>query len=274
MTNIGLVAGGNNLPILVKNYANTKSINLFIAGIKGSVNNTLNNNIKNKNYKEFYLTEISKVINFFKTNNVNQVIIVGDIYKAKFKLTFSFIKLIFKLLFIKKKYDGILRLIIKEFEKQNIKIIGIDTLLPSLIIKEEILTNKKPTKHEKSDIIYGFQQAKNFTNSDKGQAIIVKNKNIVAKENFKGTDNLIKSSIRKNIKDAILIKVLKKNQDTRVDIPVIGVNTILNAKDANLSGIVCEANTTIIDNKDEVIKLANQYNIFIIGIKNNSKNIV
>ncbi len=274
MTNIGLVAGGNNLPILVKNYANTKNINLFIAGIKGSVNNTLKNNIKNKNYKEFYLTEISKVINFFKINNVNQVIIVGDIYKAKIKLTFSFIKLILKLLFIKKKYDGILRLIIKEFEKQNIKIIGIDTLLPSLIIKEEVLTNKKPTKQEKSDIIYGFQQAKNFTNSDKGQAIIVKNKNIVEKENFKGTDYLIKSSIRKNIKDAILIKVLKKNQDTRVDIPVIGVNTILNAKDAHLSGIVCEANTTIIDNKDEVIKLANQYNIFIIGIKNNSKNIV
>ena len=129
------------------------------------------------------------------------------------------------------------------------------------------MTNKKPTESEKNDIIFGFEKAKEFTNTDKGQAIIIKDKNIIKKENFKGTDYLIKSSIKKNIKNAILIKVLKKDQDTRVDIPVIGINTILNAKQANLSGIVCEANSTIIDNKDAVIKLANKLNIFIIGIK-------
>lgn len=267
MANIGLVAGGNNLPILVKNYAKTKSIDIFIAGIKGSVDKSLKTNLKNKNYKEFYLTEVSKIIKYFKQNNVDKVIIVGDIYKAKFKVTFSFIKLFFKILFIRKKYDGILRLIIKEFNKQNIEIIGIQTLIPTLLIQKGILTNKKPTENEKSDISFGFDKAKEFTNTDKGQAIIVKNRNIIEKENFKGTDYLIKSSIKKNIKNAILIKVLKKDQDNRVDIPVIGINTILNAKKANLSGIVCEANSTIIDNKDEVIKLANKLNIFIVGIK-------
>ena len=274
MKNIGMVAGGNNLPILVKNYAKTKNINIFITGIKGSVDKTLKNKLSKKNYREFYLTEITQIIKYFKQNNISEVVIVGDVYKAKFKLTFSFIKIILKLLFIKRKYDGILRLIIKEFEKNNIKIIGIQKLIPSLLIKEKILTNKKPTDSEISDIFYGFQQAKKFTNSDKGQAIIIKNKNIIEKENFKGTDYLIKNSVKKNIKNAILIKVLKKDQDTRVDIPVIGINTILNAQIANLSGIVCEADSTIIDNKDEVIKLANKFNIFIIGMKDNSKIIV
>ena len=267
MTNIGLVAGGNNLPFLVKNYAKTKNLNIFIAGIKGSVDKNLKSNLKDKNYKEFYLTEVSNIIKYFKQNNVNKVVIIGDIYKAKFKLTFSFIKLFLKVLFIRKKYDGILRLIIKEFEKQKIQIIGIHHLLPSLLIQKGTLTNKKPTESEKNDIIFGFEKAKEFTNTDKGQAIIIKDKNIIKKENFKGTDYLIKSSIKKNIKNAILIKVLKKNQDTRVDIPVIGIKTILNAKQASLSGIVCEANSTIIDNKDAVIELANKLNIFIIGIK-------
>ncbi len=268
MKTLGLIAGNKNLPIKVINWAKKNNIDLCVIGIKNITNPIIKKDKFIKKYIELHITELSKAINFFKINNVNDIVIIGGIHNAKFKLTFDFIKLFTKLLFIKKKYDGILRLVINEFEKNNINVIGIDDILKENLIPKGILTTTKPTNTQLNEIKNNWQNVINFANTDKGQSIILLNNKIIATETFKGTDDLIKRAykIKGNIKGGILIKILKPNQERRADLPVIGKKTIENLKLYNFSGIAIEGNNAIFEDKEETIKTANENQIFIIGI--------
>ncbi len=69
-----------------------------------------------------------------------------------------------------------------------------------------------------------------------------------------------------NGRKPILVKMKKSGQNTKVDLPSIGVKTIENLHQANFAGAAFSSGSTIIINQKEVVKLANQYGIFLIGI--------
>lgn len=263
---IGIVAGDKNLPFLIRDFAKQNDTPVVIVGIKGSVKNTLFDGLETKNYREFFITELSKTITFFKERKVDAVVIVGGVNKAKFKFTFDFVRMFFKLLFIKNKYDGILRLVISEFEKAGLKVLGIQDLMPHLLVEKGVLTDVLPSSKDMEDIKFGVPEAVKFAETDKGQSVIVKDGKILATERFSGTDDLIRRASKiKNSKGAILVKVVKPQQELRADIPVLGVETIKSLSRAKFSGVVVQAGGAIIDNEKEVIAEANKHNIFILG---------
>ena len=264
---VGLVAGDKNLPLSVCEFAKKNKIPFSVVGIKGSVNFKVKNFVDVKNYESFFISELSKTIAFFKEQNVKRVVIVGGVNTAKFKFTFDLLRLFFKLLFMKNKYDGILRLVISEFEKAGFEVVGIQNLMPELLIKKGVLGDVFPNENNMSDILSGLPQAVKFALTDKGQSVIVKDKKIIAQENFSGTDNLIfRASKIKNSKGAVLIKVVKPQQELRADIPVLGVDTIKALFRAGFDGIAVQSDGAIIENRDEVIKFANKLGIFILGV--------
>ena len=59
----------------------------------------------------------------------------------------------------------------------------------------------------------------------------------------------------------------RRNQDYRIDIPTIGLETIKKVVEINGRGIVIEADKMLFIDKEEVIKFANKNKIFIKGIK-------
>ncbi len=267
VNHIGLVAGDKNLPVLVTDFAKKNKIPLSIVGIAGSVNSDLSKKVDAKNYKNLFLTELSKTILFFKESGVDTVVLVGGVNTAKFKFTFDLVRMFFKLLFMKNKYDGILRLVITEFEKVGFKVVGIQDLMPNLLIKKGVLTDVLPSLKNMDDVKFGVPEAVNFALTDKGQSVIVKGKTVIATEKFSGTDALInRASKLKNSRGAILIKVVKPQQELRADIPVLGVNTIKSLVNAGFDGVVVQAGKTIIDNEKEVITFANKHNIFVMAV--------
>ena len=64
----------------------------------------------------------------------------------------------------------------------------------------------------------------------------------------------------------VLIKLTKLNQDTRVDLPTIGLDTIKLLISSGFSGLAIQSNLTIILEKDKVINLANKNKLFITSI--------
>ncbi len=267
ISHIGLVAGDKNLPFLIVDFAKKNKIPLSAVGIKGSVRSDFSKLIKKDNYKNYFITELSKTISFFKLKGVDTVVIVGGVNTAKFKFTFDLFRMFLKLLFIKNKYDGILRLVISEFEKAGFNIVGIQDLMPNLLIKKGVLTDTLPSSKNLSDIKLGLPEAVKFAATDKGQSVIVKNGKIIATEKFSGTDELIsKASKIKNSSGAVLIKVRKPLQEMRADIPVLGVNTIKSLAKAGFDGIAIQSGFSIIENEKEVIIEANKHNIFILGM--------
>ena len=67
----------------------------------------------------------------------------------------------------------------------------------------------------------------------------------------------------KNFKK-ILIKFPKKNQDLRIDLPTIGLDTLKDCKKSGIKGIVLKSKQNIFLDKSKSIKYANKNKIFII----------
>ena len=270
ISHIGLIAGDKNLPFLVLDYAKKHNKKISVMGIEGCVSKKLSKLLPQENYREFHLSQLSKTIKFFKSQKVDTIVIVGGVNNSSIKINFDVIRIFSKLLFMKNKYDSILRLIIREFEKHNFNVVGIHEIMPELLIENKVLTDVLPSSKDIDDAQFGFEQALNFANTDKGQSIIVKNKEVIATEKFSGTDDLIRRASKLTTgKGGILIKVLKPTQEIRADIPVLGVNTIKELSSAGFFGVVIEANKSIIENREEVISLANKLGIFIMGSDGN-----
>jgi len=71
----------------------------------------------------------------------------------------------------------------------------------------------------------------------------------------------------KTTKAAYLVKACKPQQDKRIDLPAIGLDTIQQLKDAGLAGVAVEAGKSIIINKQQVLELADKLGIFVYGVK-------
>ena len=66
MKKLGLIAGDKNLPFEITKWAKNNNVELFVAGIKECVNPKLKTFINKANYIEPHLSQLSKVIKFFK----------------------------------------------------------------------------------------------------------------------------------------------------------------------------------------------------------------
>ena len=70
------------------------------------------------------------------------------------------------------------------------------------------------------------------------------------------------SKLKKNSK-GILIKLPKNNQDLRMDLPTIGLQTLNDIKKYGLKGLVLKSKKNIFLDRKEVINFANKNKIFI-----------
>ena len=74
---------------------------------------------------------------------------------------------------------------------------------------------------------------------------------------------LRKSRSKKLITNGVLVKLPKKKQDLRIDLPTIGFKTLIQCKSAGLNGIVLKSKKNIFLEKKRSIKYANKNKIFI-----------
>jgi len=235
--------------------------------------------LKNQNYSIDYSQynpevvnygEVEKFLSILKNFQIRDIVFIGSVTKPDFKSLKVDKKgaiLLAKILANKiLGDDAVLRSVLAFFKKQGLKIWAIDELLDCVFAKKSVVTKIKPDKEDLLDIELGIEAIKAFSKFDVGQALIVAQKQIIAVEAVEGTDKMIERC--KNLKidyknRAILIKTTKKNQSRGADLPVIGVSTIENCALANIKGIAIKAKSTLVLQKDLVIKKADELGIFI-----------
>jgi DUF1009 family protein len=153
-------------------------------------------------------------------------------------------------------------------EKLGFVIVSLKKVLPDLFLGKGNQTKVKITQINSDDIKKGIKILKNNSKFDIGQSIIVQQGSVVAIEAAQGTDNLIKQSYPyiKSIKQAVLVKMIKSNQDIRVDLPTLGMKTVKNIKKYSLCGIAYSSNLTVILEKNKVIDYCDRNKIFLFGV--------
>ena len=167
--------------------------------------------------------------------------------------------------------DKLLLTIVKFFEKEGFKFMDWKNECKDLFINEEFLTSKKPSKEAKSNRKKGLSTFEIIGRADISQSIIIQNNIILGIEAAEGTDELIKRcyKYKKKGDKGILLKLSKYNQDTNLDIPVIGLETVKNLSEYDYDGVFLERDKCIIIDREEVIKFCNLNHIFIATVVKN-----
>lgn len=271
---IGIVAGNGLLPLELINALKAAGTPHYIAAIKEECTAPLSTT----NSATFSWGEIGKILKYFKNNECQNVVLIGGVTRRPDFTSIlgdpATMRLLPKIIAaMSGGDDNLLGKVIKLIENEGFNVLGIDDVAPDLLLDEGHVAGPKFPKKLASDLQQALAALKDLGRHDVGQALVIENGRIIAVEGAEGTDMMLervaflrKSGRLSNGKQAgFLLKLSKAQQDRRVDLPAIGPDTVLHVKNAGLSGIVAEAGSVLLANKEKLISEAKTRKIFLYG---------
>jgi DUF1009 family protein len=154
---------------------------------------------------------------------------------------------------------------LKEIEKRGLHVLDARSFLDKDLAQGR-MTRKSPDVG-KETLRWAIKVAGKVADEDIGQSVVVYRGTVVAVEAFEGTDATIERAGTLCSKPMGLVKISKKNQDFRFDVPVFGMQTLEKMKSAKIQWAALENQKTLLLGKEEIILRANDYGISIVGFE-------
>jgi UDP-2,3-diacylglucosamine hydrolase len=272
----GLIAGNGKFPFLVLDAAKSRGYDVVVAAIKEETFPEIERHGA-ASVHWLSLGELSKLIETFKAEGVTRATMAGQV---KHKQIFSSIKPDWKLAKLlmslaTRNTDSLIGAVAKVLEEEGIHLMKSTELLEPLLAKRGVLTRRKPTDQEQTNITYGRAVAHHVARFDIGQTVVIAEAACVAIEAMEGTDQAIlrAGEIMKSLhgeaslfsRALTVVKVAKPNQDMRFDVPVVGVHTIETMKAAGASCLALDTDRCLVLDGDEVFRMADEAGIAIVA---------
>ena len=259
---IGLIFGETNFPIQILKKIKKKHLKYLIIDLtKGRFK-------KEKHSYKVSIGQFGKIIKILKDNKCKKVLFAGKVNKpnfSKLRLDFKGIYYIRRIIKSSKLGDAaILKEIIKILKQEKITTVNSLAFNSELALKKGNYSKIKPNKEDNVDIKKAIKTLKKLGEYNFSQGVVVRNNKIVAIEGNTGTHKMLKKSKNKKFKNkGVLVKFPKKKQDLRIDLPTVGLKTLIQCKIAGLKGIVLKSKKNVFLDKIKCIKFANKNKMFI-----------
>lgn len=219
--------------------------------------------------------QIGTLIKLLNAHRTDRLVIVGSVsgrpdYR-KLKLDWGAVQMLPKILttVLGGGDASVLDKIAGMFSERGFVLAGVHEVAPSLLASEGHLAGPKLTARLQEDADSAAQAAWTAGHLDMGQGAVTVCGRVIAMEGAEGTDALLqrvremRAAKRFSAKGAggVLAKCLRPLQDMRMDVPVVGPQTIINAHAAGLLGILLEAEGVLISKREETFALCRQHGI-------------
>ena len=170
--------------------------------------------------------------------------------------------------------DALLRALVEEFEAEGFVVEGAHEVMGDLTLPLGALGHHQPDASHEADIARALKVARTLGSLDVGQGAVACDGLILAVEAQEGTDAMLRrvAELPESIRGVpgaprgVLAKAPKPIQDTRVDMPTIGAFTLQRAARAGLAGVAGEAGKVLLMDRDEVIRIADELGLFVVGV--------
>jgi DUF1009 family protein len=267
---LGIIAGEGELPRAIIEACEATGREFYVLAIEEAAEEDTVIRAHGQ-YAWIRLGAIGKALELLKKQGVEELVMAGRVTRPKIsalrpdlKATKLLAKLGSNLLTGDNK---LLSKIVEFLEEEGFKIIGAEEVVRDIITPEGLIGSIYPDKRSQADIEFGARIATDIGKLDIGQAVIIQNQQVLGIEAVEGTDALIKrcALLKNEEKGGVLVKVKKPQQEGRVDLPTIGIPTVENVAASGFSGIALQAGASLILNRREVARRADQLGIFIIG---------
>ena len=271
---LGLIAGEGRLPFLVAAGAKQAGLKVICVGLAETADRKLADEVD-----VFYRAAIARPggwIRRLRKHHVSRTIMVGRVSKGRLFTPWRIVQYLpdwraFRIYYWRLRGkntqpDSLLCAVADELASGGIVLENSIMYCKEHLATAGVMTDTHVRASVEGDIEFGWQIVKKLGELDIGQAVAVKEKEIVAVEAIEGTAAMIERAGRLCRSGGwTLIKVSKPQQDMRFDVPCVGPDTIRSLAKNRGKCLVVEAEKTIIIDKPETIKLANQLGITILG---------
>ena len=271
---LGLIAGEGRLPFLVAGCAKQSGLKVICVGLENNAEPSLADEVD-----VFYRVGVARPgswIRKLRKHGVSKAVMVGRVDKSKLFTPRRILRYLpdwraFRVYYwrLRKKNkltDSLLSAIADELATGGIILENSIMYCKEHLATSGVMTEAQLRSSVQGDIEFGWHIVKKLGELDIGQAIAVKEKEVIAVEAIEGTAKMIERAGQFCKSGSwTLIKTSKPSQDMRFDVPCVGPDTIRSLAKNGGKCLVVEAAKTIIIDKPETIKLANQLGITILG---------
>lgn len=268
MARVGLLAGVGILPVEFMRAAQSQGHEVVVIAVIPETAPALREEAHT--FYEINVAKLNKILKTLTQEGVTEVTMLGKVTKELLfqGLTFPDFRTVKVLASLKdRKDDTIMLALVKELEKENIRVADQTLYLKPLMPAPGVLGKHKPTAEQEADIRFGFQVAKEMGALDIGQTVVVKNQAVMAIEAIEGTDACILRGGQLGRGDAVVVKTAKPNQDQRFDVPAVGMKTVQSMIDSGCKVLAIEAYQTVFVEQAEVLAAADKHKIVICAVE-------
>ena len=266
INNLAIIGGDNDLPLHAYKSVKKKFKKFIYINISKK-NKPLLKLFKNVYNLEIY--ELEKCISILDKNNISQLCFLGSVNRPNLlslKIDNILKKYFHDLIAASKIGDGnILSTIINIFSEEGFLTKSFIDIFPDeylLDTESNDISNK-----DKNDINKGVSILNSISQYDNAQSCVVSDGYLLAIESVEGTDKMISRirSIKKNISrdliEGCLIKIPKKKQSLKIDLPTVGVKTLDMMHKNKLNVLALRKDLTIVVEKNKFYQSLKKYNI-------------
>ncbi|MFT4113669.1 LpxI family protein [Silvibacterium sp.] len=285
---LGLIAGNGRFPFLLLDAARAHGVEVVVAAIKEETEPEIEDRARaDSGIRVHWLSlgELSKLIDTFQKEGVSKAVMAGQV---KHKQIFSSIRPDWRLAKLllslrTRSTDMLLGAVAKVLGDEGIELVSSTAYLEPLLAPAGVLTARSPNETEQRDIEYGRTVALAIAGYDIGQTVVIASQACVAIEAMEGTDAAIEraGALMQSLdeeastpqettlaRSLTVVKVAKPKQDMRFDVPVIGIRTLETMRHAGATCLALEAGRTLLFDREELIRLADEAGISIVAVPN------
>ena len=267
---LGIVAGSGELPRVLIQACQDSGRPYYVLALEDTAEEATAA-LAGEYYSVIRFGAIGKSFDILRKNNVSELVMAGRVTRPRItsiRPDMKGAKLLARIGAQLMSGDNeLLASIIQFLEEEGFRVTGAEDVVHDLLTPEGMIGSIYPDKRAQADIESGARIARAVGALDIGQSVIMQNGLVLGIEAIEGTDGLIRrcTELKTEEKGGVLVKVKKPQQEKRVDLPTIGVETVERLAECGFAGVAVEAGASLILNRREVARRADALGVFVIG---------
>jgi DUF1009 family protein len=273
---LAILAAGGTVPFQVASAASAAGRSVFVVGLEGATDERL----KTFPHEMLKWGQIGRLEELLATHGSRQIVLIGDINArpdfSKISVDFGALRILPRVLpLLVGGDDSVLNGLVKLFEDYGYQVVGAHEVAPELVAAAGSVGGPRSSAAARDDARVALLAARALGRLDVGQGTVAVGGRVIAVEGAEGTDAMLQrvadlrrsGRVRWSGRRGVLAKCPKPQQDLRVDMPTIGPRTVEGVAAAELAGIVIEAGTVMIAEREETLALAAKTRTFILAVE-------
>jgi DUF1009 family protein len=275
---VGIIAGQGTLPFLVARGMRAQGRRVHCVGLRGQWEEGLPACCDA--FQEAGVLQLGRWIRLFRRAGVTEVTMVGRVSKKQMHDPWLMLKALrdlpdwrtvdlwFRRLRHDRRSATLLRVVADDLAKEGVILIDSTRYIPDHMATEGTMGSVAPDARAQADIAFGWPLLEKVGGLDIGQAISVRERDVIAVEAVEGTDAMIRRTGELcRARGWTLLKSARPGHDMRADVPTIGVQTIEGLAKAGAGCVALGVGRVILVDRPAVLAAADRAGIAVVGVK-------